>query len=501
MLETAVDNLRFGASVVFGRPFHLNSLERLVAAMSATRAEMGSISAESSELLDGPRLDDEARKLMQISRLRRLATRAARETEYYAELFRAAHVDPARLTWEDIARIPITSKEALRDDPDAFVRRGARPSLRATTTGTTGKPTTVHFSEYELRVMRALAAIYHVPRSWIEPDDLVHVAVNTRAVLGIMALTSACAAVGATIHIAGLLPPERTLEMLAEPHRLPGMKTQVTVMRTYPSYLGALVECARRLHYRPADFGLRRVLVGGEILTQGLRQRSEEVFGPLQFDENFSMTELAPFGGNLCSAGHLHFEPSVGLVEVSRLDGSGPAAPGEAGQLLATPLPPFRDTTLLLRYATGDVVNAIEGPLNCDMRHTPATGRLDGKVRFSVRHDQGWTMPRDVVEALESDEMVPLPARYGSRPVPGGVAVEVLARSDHHSVRRALWNRLTDRGVPVRDIRVVTDPARLCNPVPLRADLHETSFADQSPASRGRHDSQAFVGSDSLRSA
>jgi hypothetical protein len=89
-------------------------------------------------------------------------------------------------------------------------------------------------------------------------------------------------------------------------------------------------------------------------------------------------------------------------------------------------------------------------------------------------------MPRDVVEALESDEMVPLPARYGFRPVPGGVTVEVLARSDHHRVRRALWNRLTDRGVPVRDIRVVTDPERLCDPVPLRADLHETSFADQS---------------------
>jgi acyl-CoA synthetase (AMP-forming)/AMP-acid ligase II len=272
-------------------------------------------------------------------------------------------------------------------------------------------------------------------------------------------------------------------------------------MRTYPSYLGELVECARRLGCRPADFGLRRVLVGGEILTQGLRQRCAEIFGPLEFDENFSMTELAPFGGNLCSAGHLHFEPSVGLVEVSGLDTKGPASAGEAGLLVATPLPPFRDTTLLLRYATEDVVTALEGPLECEMRHTPATGQLLGKFRFSVRHDRGWTMPRYVVEALESDETVPLPARYGFRAVPGGVAVEVLARSDHPSVRKTLWSRLMDRGVPVRELRVVTNREALCQPVPLRADLHETSFAELSPARQGPDYLRELVGSESLRSA
>ena len=272
-------------------------------------------------------------------------------------------------------------------------------------------------------------------------------------------------------------------------------------MRTYPSYLGELVECARRLHYRPADFGLRRVLVGGEILTQGLRQRCEEIFGPLEFDENFSMTELAPFGGNICSGGHLHFEPSVGLVEVSSLDTTRPASPGEPGQLLATPLPPFRDTTLLLRYATDDVVSAIEGPFTCDMRDTPATGQLLGKRRFSVRHDGGWTTPRDVVEALEADPTVPLPARYGFSPVSGGVAVEVLTRSDHPGVRKAVWSRLVDRGVPVRDVRVVTNRERLCQPVPLRADLREVSFAGSFPAPQAPDYLPGLVGTGSLRDA
>lgn len=476
MLETAVDNLRFGASMVFGRPFHLRSLERLVTAMRATQDEMGQVGAESVELLEGPALDEEARRVMQIGRLRRLAARAARETERYSPLLRAEGVDARHLTWDDWSRIPITTKAALRDDPEAFVSRSSNVSLRATTTGTTGRPTTVHFSEYEMRVMRALAAIYHLPRHWIEPSDLVHVAVNTRAVLGITALTSACAAVGASIHVAGLLKPEHTLSLLRERHQLAGKTARVSVLRTYPSYMGELVERARRLGYGPADFGLRSILTGGEILTEGLKRRAQEVFGPLSFDENFSMTELAPFGGNTCSHGHLHFEPSVGLIEVVGLEGAGPARDGEPGMLVATPLPPYRETTLLLRYATEDVVTAVRGRLECNLRHTPAAGRIRGRLRFAVQHDRGWTLPADVLDALEADEAVPLPARHGFWAVAGGVAVEVLSRTDDRRVHESISTRLLERGVPLRRLHLTTDRAGLRQPIPVRADLQETAW-------------------------
>ena len=41
MFETAIAQLRFAASLVFGRPFDLGSLEHLVDAMRATRQEFG----------------------------------------------------------------------------------------------------------------------------------------------------------------------------------------------------------------------------------------------------------------------------------------------------------------------------------------------------------------------------------------------------------------------------------------------------------------------------
>jgi hypothetical protein len=51
-------------------------------------------------------------------------------------LFADSGLDPTKLSRDEIVRFPTTTKDAHRDDPDAFVR----PVLR-TTTGTTGRPT------------------------------------------------------------------------------------------------------------------------------------------------------------------------------------------------------------------------------------------------------------------------------------------------------------------------------------------------------------------------
>jgi phenylacetate-CoA ligase len=287
----------------------------------------------------------------------------------------------------------------------------------------------------------------------------------------------ACANIGAAVYLGGLLDPAHTLALLAERRRIPGKRERVSVMSTYPSYLGELVETGLRLGYGPGDFGLRRLLVGGELLTQGLRARCQRLFGPVELVSNYGMTELAPFGGNVCSREHLHFDPSGGLVEVLDLETRRPAAAGAAGSIVATPFFPYRETTLLLRYDTEDVVRTLSGPLDCEMRNLPATSNILGKRRLSVRHDGGWTFPREVLEALEAVEAVPLPARFGLWPAADGVGVEVLARSDARAVRGAIGERLELEGVPVRELRVVTDRAGLRQPVPLRGDLRDGSLA------------------------
>ncbi len=149
------------------------------------------------------------------------------------------------------------------------------------------------------------------------------------------------------------------------------------------------------------------------------------------------MTEPWPFGGTLCAGGHLHFEPAHGLLEVLNPETGAPARAGEVGTLVLTPFPPFRETTIVLRYDTQDAVRALDGPPTCALRHMPATSNLLGKLRLAVQHDDGWVFPRDVLEALESIEELPLPARCGFWAVPGGMAVEVVAQ-DTPTVRRAI---------------------------------------------------------------
>jgi phenylacetate-CoA ligase len=146
VFKTAVAQLRFAASVGFGRPFAQWSLDQLIDAIKETKREFGAIDAEDGgSQLGGPVLDEETRRELHLRRFRTQAVRAAQETSYYAHLFEKHALEPDRLSFEDIVRLPTTPKEALREDPGAFVRRTTTACFGTTTTGTTNKPTSVYF--------------------------------------------------------------------------------------------------------------------------------------------------------------------------------------------------------------------------------------------------------------------------------------------------------------------------------------------------------------------
>jgi phenylacetate-coenzyme A ligase PaaK-like adenylate-forming protein len=476
MLETLAAQLRYTASVVFGLPFSAHSLDRLVDALLATHREFGAVAPDGAELLSGPALDEETRREMQQRRFRTQATRAARETTYYRRLFEQLGLDPVRLRYDDIQRIPLTPKEALRDDPDEFVRQTAQPCFRTTTTGTTGRPTSVCFSQRELHSYIALGAINHLMNGLITPEDIVLVSASARATLGNTCFMGACARIGAQVSMGGLVEPELTLALLAEPRHLAGKKPRVSALSIYPSYLGQLVTTGLRLGYQAADFGVERIFIGGEIVTAGLKARCQQLFGPIQFVEGYGMTEPWPFGGALCEQGHLHFEPAHGLLEVLNPLNGAPARAGAVGTLVLTPFPPFRETTLVLRYDTQDAVRALDGSATCALRHMPATSNVLGKLRLAVQYDGGWVFPRDILETLESIEEVPLPARCGFWAAPGGVGVEVVTH-DTPQTRRAIEQSLEARGVPLQKLYLVEHESQLRHPLPLRGDLREHSFS------------------------
>jgi phenylacetate-coenzyme A ligase PaaK-like adenylate-forming protein len=479
MFETAIAQLRLAASLVFGISFDLKGLDHLVDALRETRREFGPLCAVDPELVGGPSLTEGDRRAIQLRRFRQQARRAARETTYYAALFGRLGLDPARLTHDDIAHLPLTPKAAIRDDPDGFVRTPARVALRTTTTGTTGRPTSVAFSAYELQVSMALGAVQLLTDGRITDEDTVQINTSSRATLGNLCFAGACARVGALVSPVGLVDPEVALRLLTEPRRHTGKKPKVSILLTYPSYLGQLTESGLDRGYRPSDFGLERIAVGGEIVTPGLKARCQRLFGPVQFDEGYGMTEIWGMGGRRCPEGHLHFEPIRGLLEVLDPDIGLPPRPGEVGTIVATPFPPFQDATVVLRYDTEDLVRTLSGPLECGLSSIPATTDLLGKRRLAVRHDDGWVVPRDVLEALEALDDVPLPARCGTRATPGGVVIETVVRRATPAAHRAIEQALEARGIPLRGLRLVEAPGDLAHPLPLRGDLRELAFGPQ----------------------
>ena len=476
MIRAAVATARLAASLALGRRFAPWSLDWIVRAMLDTRAEFGALDERAVPSSPRIAIDERSRRAIQLRRTRELVSRA-RHTPYYAGALALAGLDERLPGWDAFERLPLTTKAVLRDDPDAFVHPEARVVLRTETTGTTGRPTAICFSAHELATLSGLAAISFLARGDIVPADVVHICSSPRAI-GTTTLVATCARLGAVATVAGSAAPADTLARLAERRTLAKHKPHPSVLACYPSHLGELIEEASRAGLRPGDLALERVLTGGEIVTAGLRRRAREALGDIAIVETYALTETLPLGGVPCSHGHLHFESSHGLVEVIGLDGRTQARPGELGTLVLTPFPPFRETTLLLRYDTEDLVRPVSGPLVCELQSLPtATSQVEGKRSQAIRTDAGLVCPRQILEALEALDVVPLPARYAAHAVEGRLAVELLVREATPPAERQVREALEHAGVPLRHLRLVEDIRRLRSSLSRRCDLREPAVA------------------------
>lgn len=405
------------------------------------------------------------------------ARRGQQETAYYAEHWAGLGLDAQTLTAETLHHLPLTTKAALLANPTAFVRRGQQPTWRTMTTGTTGQPLSLFFTQHEMESYSALAAISHLLQGAVTPADIVQVSTSARGTLANTVFMQGCQRAGALVYQTGILDPATTLALLAERHTLPGKKAQASVLLTYPSYLGKLVTTGLRLGYRPADFGLERIMLGGGIVTDGLKRRCRALFGNVILEESYGISEAYPLGGAICEKGNLHVEPLTGLAEVLDPVTRQPTPPGEVGTLVLTPFAPYRESLVLLRYDSEDLVQRPAQPHGCKLEHLPAVGRLLGKRRLAVRHPQGWTTVRAVAEALEAVDDLPLPARYRFHAHGDGVAVSVLVPQVTTAHRNQIEASLRHQGVALAALDLTTDPATLPNPIPLRGDLHEGTFS------------------------
>ncbi len=116
------------------------------AARPATRAQLRAFSEGLRFRRDSARWTDEEKRAWALRRLRLVVRRAARETSYYRELFRARGFDPeADFGFEEFARLPVLEREQVNASGAQLVSDALPKSelRRDSTGGSTGAPTEV----------------------------------------------------------------------------------------------------------------------------------------------------------------------------------------------------------------------------------------------------------------------------------------------------------------------------------------------------------------------
>ncbi|WNI20492.1 phenylacetate--CoA ligase family protein [Streptomyces sp. ITFR-16] len=480
MFGTALSQLRYGMAILRNRRIRPQDLERIARDLVATLAEFGEPGADSA-LLPGQAgaVDPAVRRTVTERSLRATARAAARHTAYYRRTFDTLGLDPRTLTPETWDQVPVTPKTALRGLPAAFVSAASSPALMALTTGTSGTPTTVWYSRAEVEIAVAMSTVSAVLGMGLRPRHTVAYAGCSRATLPLLNVEESVTRIGAAFVQIGTVEPAVALNRLAAPLGLRGKAPQITHLTVSASYLAALVEEAEQSGWRAADFGLESIGVGGEPLSDPLRERAAAALGGT-LSTSYMMTETVPSGGTPCTEGHLHHTTEFGHLEVLDPVTHAPTRPGAVGIIVQTPYVPYRDCTLLLRYATGDLVRLPENAVGCELGHLPATspvlGRWSGPLSVEVP-------TRSVLNLLEAEPEIPLPARYALVDGPSGPRLHVLVRrSPATGLLGRLEERATAQGLALDAVVLHDDPASMPATGPVRADLREQTFEPARPA-------------------
>jgi phenylacetate-CoA ligase len=459
-------------AMAYGRRIDPSNIARLVRDANDTIAEFGAPTGAAEEVMGGSLATPRARAEFATRALRRTASRLATRSPFYSRRLTAASVTPERLDVTSLRAIPVTTKRDLIERPRDFLCSDVTPYLATRTTGTTGRPAEVWLSRYEMELWPALGALGGVLRNELLPDDTMQINLSSRSTAAMHLAAGSCRVAGIGCRPLGIVAPDEALDSLAS--------GGATLLVTVPSYLAELLLTARQRGMQAGDFSLRRISVGGEVLSPSLAGAAAAMFGVDRIEESYSMTEVIPVAARICRQGHVHHDLNIAHTELLGLDGDSPAEPGELGTIVTTPYFPYRDCMPVFRYDTRDVARCLpDAPLHCELADVPATSAILGKADYLLRLASGDVVtPRQLVEAIEALPTEPWPARYrASAGADGRIALTLPSAAVDGLGEQAARRHLLAAGLDT-DLTIVGDD-QAGSLRHTRSDLRETTFTEQ----------------------
>jgi len=332
--------------------------------------------APPTDMLDpAERMSVDELRALQLERLRWTLRHAYEHVAHYRRAFDAhgVHPDDCR-ELADIARFPTTSKADLRENypfglfavPQDQVRR-----IHASS-GTTGKPTVVGYTEGDIDRWAGLVA-RSIRAAGGRPGHKVHNAYGYGLFTGGLGAHYGIEKLGATaIPVSGGMTP-RQIQLIQD--------FAPEVIMLTPSYMLTLLDEFARQGIDPASTSLQVGIFGAEPWTEQMRSEIEERMDMHAVDIYGLSEVMGPGVSQECvetkDGLHIwedHFLPEV----VDPLDGV-PLRDGEEGELLFTSL--TKEALPIIRYRTRDLTRLLPGTARPSMRRMQKiTGRSDDMI-------------------------------------------------------------------------------------------------------------------------
>ena len=307
---------------------------------------------------------------LQLDRLKTTLT-AAWGVPFYRRRFEEAGVHPHDLRdLSDLARFPFTEKAHLRENyPFGLfaVPRERIVRLHASS-GTTGKPTVVGYTQRDVEVWAEVVA-RSMRASGTRPGDVVHIAYGYGLFTGGLGAHYGAERLGCTVvPVSGGMTARQV--MLIEDFRA------TTIMVT-PSYMLSILDEYRAQGLDPRASPLQVGIFGAEPWTNAMRAEIEDAFDMHAVDIYGLSEIIGPGVANECvetkDGLHVwedHFYPEIVDPATGR-----PVPDGQPGELVFTTL--SKEAMPVIRYRTRDLTRLLPGTARSMRRIEKVTGRSD----------------------------------------------------------------------------------------------------------------------------
>ncbi|MDQ8702698.1 phenylacetate--CoA ligase PaaK [Streptomyces sp. LHD-70] len=328
-----------------------------------------------AELDAAEQLGPDGLRSLQLERLRATLRHAYENVPFYRAAFDQAGLRPEDCrSLDDLARFPFTTKADLRDNYPFGMFAVDRDRVRRihASSGTTGRPTVVGYTDRDLDVWADVVA-RSIRAAGGRPGHIVHVAYGYGLFTGGLGAHYGAERLGCTVVPASGGMTARQVQLIQD--------FRPEIIMVTPSYMLTLLDEFERQGVDPRSTSLKVGIFGAEPWTEQMRREIEERFA-IDAVDIYGLSEvMGPGVAQECvetkDGLHIwedHFYPEV----VDPLTGE-VLPEGEQGELVFTSL--SKEAMPVIRYRTRDLTRLLPGTARPSFRRMEKiTGRSDDMV-------------------------------------------------------------------------------------------------------------------------